>query len=213
MDKIYDDIINFDNFSDSVNQSLNDFIKDEEQYNNVDDVNQLIPNLHGLKRKYQYDNSEDCKTLKLKQMKKDAKPFKKGTADSIGYDIYSYDDVCIKKGFTVKISTGIGIKEIPKGYYCRLAERSSMSLLNLKLGGGVIDPDYTGEIIVILTNLNRNPVVVEKNQRIAQLILERAATNVEVECELLNEDNTIMSSVEPIIKEERCDNGFGSTGK
>ena len=42
---------------------------------------------------------------------------------------------------------------IPLGHYGRLASKSGLAILHhLHVGAGVIDPDYTGEIKVLLTN-------------------------------------------------------------
>ena len=65
--------------------------------------------------------------------------------------------------------------------------------------GGVIDPDYTGEIIVILHNTSKNAYTVNSGDRIAQLILEKfVSAPIQV---VSNFSNT-----------ERGTNGFGSTG-
>ncbi len=66
--------------------------------------------------------------------------------------------------------------------------------------GGVIDETYRGEIGVILINLGSNVYRVNKNDRIAQMIIsEYKSVNVEYVNEL---DNTT-----------RGQGGFGSTGK
>jgi dUTP pyrophosphatase len=67
---------------------------------------------------------------------------------------------------------------------------------------GVIDPDYTGEVKVVLQNLDmQQPFVIRPGYRIAQLILENftVADVVEVPTE-----NTPLT--------ERGAAGFGSTG-
>jgi dUTP pyrophosphatase len=67
---------------------------------------------------------------------------------------------------------------------------------------GVIDPDYTGEVKVVLQNLDAQPFVIRPGYRIAQLILENftVAEVVEVPTE-----NTGLIT-------ERGAGGFGSTG-
>lgn len=72
----------------------------------------------------------------------------------------------------------------------------------LKFKGGVIDSDYTGEIMVILHNLGTYPYNVRKGQRVAQLILEK---NLTPECEILDEFPQELLTT-------RNDSGFGSTG-
>jgi dUTP pyrophosphatase len=67
---------------------------------------------------------------------------------------------------------------------------------------GVIDPDYTGEIKVVLQNLDVNqPFVIRPGYRIAQLVLINCITPEVVEVE---------ATVTPAT--QRGDAGFGSTG-
>ena len=71
----------------------------------------------------------------------------------------------------------------------------------IDIGAGVIDPDYTGEIKVVIFNHSHSDFLIKKGDKIAQLILER------------------VSILEPIIcvqkprATERGGQGFGSTDK
>jgi dUTP pyrophosphatase len=68
------------------------------------------------------------------------------------------------------------------------------------VGAGVIDPDYTGEVKVVLFNHGENDFEVKKGDRIAQLILERCETPP-------------IGEIINLVKEtERGSSGFGSTG-
>jgi dUTP pyrophosphatase len=68
---------------------------------------------------------------------------------------------------------------------------------------GVIDPDYTGEIKVVLQNLDTaQPFVIRPGYRIAQLILEKFEVVEVVE---------VVETGAPEAT-ERGDAGFGSTG-
>ena len=63
----------------------------------------------------------------------------------------------------------------PKGCYIRLAPRSGLSLKHkIQVGAGVIDPDYTGEIGVVLFNHSNKPFSIGIGDKIAQAIMERA---------------------------------------
>jgi dUTP pyrophosphatase len=66
--------------------------------------------------------------------------------------------------------------------------------------GGVIDPDYRGEIKVMLTLSVPGTLALLRGERIAQLILERCDTPEVVEVTSLDET-------------ERGERGFGSTGR
>ena len=80
-------------------------------------------------------------TLRVKKLVSEAKLPSRGSSQSIGYDLYSLQDITIPgKGLAV-ISTGISLA-IPKGHYGRIATRSSMAKVGVFVVGGVIDPDY-----------------------------------------------------------------------
>ena len=64
----------------------------------------------------------------------------------------------------------------------------------------MVDPDYTGEIKVVLFNHDSAPYVVRQGYRIAQLILEQCVTPDVVE-------------VDSLTNTERGHMGFGSTGQ
>ena len=67
-----------------------------------------------------------------------------------------------------KINTGICIS-LPKISYGSIRDKSFLAAKGLLTLGGVIDNDYTGEIIVIMTSLIE-PIKIKKGQKIAQLI-------------------------------------------
>ncbi len=123
----------------------------------------------------------------------------RGSDGAVGYDLYSNCDGVIAKGERGVVSTGIAIS-LPPGVYGRVAPRSGLAMKNgIQIGAGVIDPDYTGEISVIIFNMGDNDFEVKKGARIAQLILERCETPPVEEIGLLQE--TL-----------RGEGGFGSTG-
>ena len=59
---------------------------------------------------------------------------------------------------------------LPKYSYGSIRDKSSLAAKGLLTLGGVIDNDYTGEIIVIMTSLIE-PIKIKKGQKIAQLIV------------------------------------------
>ena len=71
------------------------------------------------------------------------------------------------------IDTGIGVI-IPLGYYGRLAPRSGLTykhFLDVKVG--VIDPDYTGPICVILFNHGDQDYPITRGDSVPQIIYEK----------------------------------------
>jgi dUTP pyrophosphatase len=73
------------------------------------------------------------------------------------------------------IPTGFAIA-LPAGFEAQIRPRSGLALrqgLTLVNSPGTIDSDYRGEIQLIAINLGTDPVVVERGQRIAQMIVQR----------------------------------------
>lgn len=137
--------------------------------------------------------------LKIKKLVENAYIPSRGTPGSVGYDIKALESGVILPGHRMPVSTGIAVS-IPDGHYGRIAPRSGLAFKNgIDVLAGVIDPDYRGEIKVILINLGKNNYYFNKGDRIAQLILEKVSTP-EVE------------QVEDLDSTVRGSGGFGSTG-
>ena len=86
---------------------------------------------------------------------------------SASLDLYSSVDVNIKIGSINKINTGICIS-LQENSYGAISDKSPLASKGLLTLGGVIDNDYTGEIIVTMTSLIE-PIKIKK--KIAQLIV------------------------------------------
>ena len=86
-----------------------------------------------------------------------------------GLDSYSSIDVDIEVGSIKKVNTGTCIS-LPENSYGSIRDKSSLASKGLLTLGGVIDKDYKGEIIVIMTSLIE-PIKIKKGQKIAQLIV------------------------------------------
>lgn len=99
------------------------------------------------------------------------------------------------------VPTGLYL-EIPAGYEVQVRPRSGLAVkrgVTVLNAPGTIDADYRGEVCVILVNLGSEDFVIEKGERIAQLVLAR---HERIEWEL---SDSLESS-------ERGAGGFGSTG-
>ena len=122
------------------------------------------------------------------------------TSKSVGLDLYSPTNVLVPAHDKVLVDLGIAL-QIPMGYYGQIASRSGLAIHHhIHVGAGVVDPDYTGSIHVLLMNFSSQDHVIEKNHRIAQMILEKVA------CPIICE----VSQIPPT---ERGAKGFGSTGQ
>ena len=123
----------------------------------------------------------------------------RSTPESIGLDIYSdQDDTIVKPGEVKVVLTGIAAKA-PSGTYLRVAPRSGLTVKsNIHTMAGVIDPDYTGNIGVVLHNFGSEDKLIKRGDRIAQMIPEKA-------------DLPEVKIVNSLTPTERGSNGFGST--
>ena len=99
----------------------------------------------------------------------------RATEGSVGLDFYSPVDYIIPPHSQFLIPTQIKL-QIPLGCYGRLAPKSSLAVLHqLHVGAGVIDPNYTGEIMVLMINAAPRVYSIKKGDPIAQLILEKVS--------------------------------------
>ena len=87
----------------------------------------------------------------------------RASKESAGLDLYFSIDVDIEVGSIKKVNTGICIS-LPENSYGSIRDKSSLLTLDR-----VIDKDYTGEIMVIMTSLIKT-IKIKKGQKIAQLI-------------------------------------------
>ena len=76
----------------------------------------------------------------------------RASKESTGLDLYSNIDIDIEIGSIKKVNTGICIS-LPENSDGSIRDKSSLASNALLTLGGVIDKDYTGEIIVIMTSL------------------------------------------------------------
>ena len=137
--------------------------------------------------------------LKVKKLTEFGYIPSRSTDSSVGFDLYSAYDYIIKPGEQRLCKTDIAIC-LPEGCYGRIASRSGISSKNnVHVGAGVIDPDYRGNVGILLFNLGKEPFVITNGDRIAQLICEKV----------------LIPSVEEVNELEltsRNDKGFGSSG-
>ena len=110
------------------------------------------------------------------------------------------DSYLIKPNERILVKTGIEVA-IPMGCWGNIKGRSGNAFHHgIHVLGGVIDETYRGEVGVILVNLSQKPFEVNKNDRVAQMIISEYKR---VKIEYVNTlDNT-----------NRNKDGFGSTGK
>jgi dUTP pyrophosphatase len=85
------------------------------------------------------------------------------------------EDIIIAPMNTAIVGTGISI-ELPEKYEAQIRPRSGLAFKNgitVLNTPGTIDPDYRGEIKVILINLGKQDFTVKRGMRIAQMIINK----------------------------------------
>ena len=126
----------------------------------------------------------------------------RATLHSAGYDVRSSDPAFeLAPGEIRAVSTGL-IMELPEGLECQVRPRSGLAArhgITLPNSPGTIDPDYRGEVKVLLQNTGGEAVTIRRGDRIAQLVFNRFEAPQVEEADLLSDT-------------PRGEGGFGSTG-
>jgi dUTP pyrophosphatase len=123
-----------------------------------------------------------------------------GPEEDAGMDLRSVERVLLSPGAAQGVPTGIAI-ELPPGCEAQVRPRSGMALKHsITVNFGTIDPGYRGEIRVVMFNLSKADYVIEKGDRIAQLIVARYEA-----VEWLEEGE--------LTESQRGAGGFGSSGR
>lgn len=159
------------------------------------------PNQPPMPSKEEIRQYLESMSVKVELLNENAKEPTRATPRDAGIDIYASETVTLAPGEVTKIHTGIRL-EFPHGFYGRLADRSSVSTQRkLFVVAGVIDEAYRGEILVALFNANKEPMVVEKGEKICQMLLSRTIPLPILVVEKVN------------INTDRSEFGFGSSGR
>ena len=137
--------------------------------------------------------------IKVKRLDKDLEIPRYITETDVGFDLRAAEDAEIKKNEQKIVKCGI-VVEIPKGFMGFIKDRAGIvSKMNVHVVAGTIDSGYRGEVSVVLVNLGKKDVLVEKGMRIAQMII-LPVVRVKIE------------EVESLTPTKRGSKGFGSTG-
>jgi len=121
-----------------------------------------------------------------------------------GFDIRANEKVDLKPFERKLVSTGLFI-DVPPRSEIQIRPKSGLALkkgLTVLNTPGTIDEGYTGEIKVILINLDSVPHTIEHGDKIAQAVL----------CPVVQGRDIVLKRVTQINEKDRNENGFGSTG-
>lgn len=128
----------------------------------------------------------------------------KAKSGDAGFDLRAAiplgDCIAIPSLDSVMIPTGFSW-EIPSGFEGRISPRSGLAKNHgIAILGGVVDSGYRGEVNVILANLGKEPFIIIRGDRIAQIVVTRIA------------DDDAVELADTLGDSDRGDGGFGSTG-
>lgn len=126
------------------------------------------------------------------------------TAGSAGMDLLAavVEPVTVVPGEYRLVPSGLAI-QLPLGYEGQVRPRSGLALkygVTVLNSPGTIDADYRGEIGVLLINLGREAYVVQRGERIAQLVLAPVVQGR-------------WKALDRLQDSERGAGGFGHTGR
>ena len=121
--------------------------------------------------------------------------------EDAGMDIFSAEEKTIEAGKWALVKTGFSM-ELPSGYEAQVRSKSGLSLKSgiiVLNSPGTIDENYRGEVGVILMNVSQVDYKIEKNQKIAQMVINKV-------------EHLKVEEVEDLSSTARGAGGFGSTG-
>lgn len=137
-------------------------------------------------------------TMKVKKLNDNAIVPNRVTPGSAGLDLYSTKEVIVRNGQISVVPTGISV-ELPPDTVGFVWPRSGLALKNgLDVLAGVVDCDYRGEIMVVMTKQDKGYYTVNPGQSIAQLVIQPVTM-------------VYPKEVESIGETFRGESGFGSS--
>ncbi len=130
-------------------------------------------------------------------------PPRYATAGSVGLDLScaSRAPLVLQPGERGLVPTGFAW-EIPRGWEGQVRPRSGWALragVTVLNSPGTIDPDFRGELQVLLINHGAEPVTIQRHDRVAQLVLAPAP-------------QARVGLVDALSESDRSGGGFGHTG-
>ncbi|HET6420342.1 MAG TPA: dUTP diphosphatase [Geobacteraceae bacterium] len=143
-------------------------------------------------------------TIKVKRLRNSENPLPGYmTPNSAGMDIYAdlETDLVLGPGERALVPTGIALA-IPDGFEAQIRPRSGLALkhgITLVNSPGTIDPDYRGEICVIVINHGETPFTIRNGDRIAQMVFSRFF-------------RAVLREISDLDETSRNSGGFGHTG-
>jgi len=142
--------------------------------------------------------------LHVRLLRAGAQPPARSRPGDAGYDLRTAESFSLWPGERVTVPTGVAVA-LPPGVAGLVVPRSGLAAshgISVVNGPGLIDPNYRGEIRVVLVNLGDARFEAATGDRIAQLVL----------MPFLAPDTCVVDELPPS-PDDRGENGFGSSGR
>lgn len=142
--------------------------------------------------------------LQVRLLRPDARPPARARPGDAGYDLRTAQGFSLWPGERVTVPTGVALA-LPPGVAGLVVPRSGLAAshgISIVNGPGLVDPNYRGEIRVVLVNLGDARFEAAAGDRIAQLLL----------VPFVVPDACVVDELPPS-GDDRGENGFGSSGR
>lgn len=147
---------------------------------------------------------DQAEQLAVRLLHPAARPPGRTRPGDAGLDLACVEDFALAPGERDAIGTGVAVA-LPEGVAGLVVPRSGLAArhgISIVNGPGLVDPNYRGEIRVLLINLGHEPFSASAGDRIAQLLLVPfVAAGV-----------AVLDDLEPF-GDDRGEAGFGSSGR
>lgn len=126
------------------------------------------------------------------------------SAEAAGMDLHAAvtAETAVPPGGTATVPCGFAMA-VPAGYEAQVRPRSGLAAkhgVTLLNAPGTIDPDYRGEVKVIVVNHGREPFRITRGMRIAQMLVAPVP-------------RVVWQEVSELPPTTRAEGGFGHTGR
>lgn len=121
-----------------------------------------------------------------------------------GFDLFSTEEITLPPFGRALVPTGTFF-DIPAGHEIQVRSKSGLAIkegLMVLNSPGTVDEGYTGEVKVIIFNVNNHEFTIKKGMKVAQAVLTRCQQGISVD----------LIQVDEIGNKDRNEKGFGSTG-
>lgn len=145
------------------------------------------------------DTKSSKPILEFKSIAKGASAPEYMLNSDVGLDLKANENISLKPMEQKIVRTGIVVK-IPNNHVGLIRDRAGIvTKMGVHTVAGTFDPGYRGEVSIVLVNFGEEEVMIEKEMRVAQIII-------------LPVTKVLVKEVKSLSETERGEKSFGSTG-